>query len=199
MKLSSKIFFAVGLAGALTLVFPRAARADAIVVFDVSGELTDGSSFSGTVTIDTTDGDVTAADLSLGAPDDLGPFTLDYQTTYNTDDYELTFEDPSSDFIAIELPVKSLVGYPGTPICVSGAQCRYIDQGVNSGVDFFTGSGAGFDSGAALTESVAAAPEPSSTVPLIAGVLGLVAGIRRNRGRSSDGQIMPQQAVSRKI
>lgn len=182
MKL--RIFLAAGLMGALTLVFPRAARADAMVVFDASGELLNTSELSGTITIDTTNGDVTAADLSLSAPESAGPFTFDSQGVYNTHDYLLTFEDPSGDLLSIDLPEESLVGYTGTEICVSNAECPPDPNAPNSGVLAATNPDlSSFFTSGALTESVAPAPEPSTTVPLIAGVLGLVAGIKRERAR----------------
>ncbi len=93
------------------------ARADIITTFTAEGTFVDGATLGGTLTIDTTIGMVTAANLMVGAPYSLTLATVQNQTdpppppTY----YFVTVGATAAGFPYIDLifPVSSLVAYAG--------------------------------------------------------------------------------------
>ena len=96
-------------------------------VFAAYGTFADGASLSGTVTIDTTAGQITAANLQVGTPDSAA-FTV-VSEDQGTNIFGLwlatiyTAGNPRSfPYIAFFFPASTLVGYAGGPIC-SNSSC----------------------------------------------------------------------------
>lgn len=103
-----------------TLAVASMAVAHAGTIFIAQGEFEDGSALSGTVTIDTVAGLFTDINLVAGAPTNLKFFTNISQGFDPTPGAFYTVFvsnlDGSFDF-AFGLPVLSLIGYTGGPIC----------------------------------------------------------------------------------
>jgi hypothetical protein len=109
---------------AATLILAAApARAGLLVTFDVSAQLTDPTSeatdtVGGTITIDTTTGIATAADLTVTGDDQFTAGYIGYQDSTPIG-VDLGFQpgagqlDPS---VELYLPAPSLVGYGGGPL-----------------------------------------------------------------------------------
>jgi hypothetical protein len=162
------------LAGLLLAASAVVAHAD--TVFDLSGQSTFGPA-SGTMTVNTTTGQVTQVALLLGGsdfgilygyfsvPDPEDPTTTIEAT--NVDDFELTF--------VLTLPVASLIDYKGGPVCSS-----------SNGIDYCSpifeqiGEIGGLTSGSFEPESpTSITPEPSALTLFGTGVLGLLGIARR--------------------
>jgi len=95
-------------------------RADTISTFNASGTFQSGSTLSGTVTIDTTTGVVTAVDLTASSPDSLNFTFIQVQIPNSTDNGDFFLQTapaavglPNLDFA---LPDSFLVGYVGGSI-----------------------------------------------------------------------------------
>lgn len=145
------------------------------VTFDASGSLEGGSTLGGTFTVDTTDGMVTAVDLTLTSPyagtyDVLNGQSPD-GTGYN---FGASFSYGTYPSITILLPVSTLVGYTGGPLCslamecngdeVSGLLITGADQTVK--VQQLTG-------GTASAGNISSVPEPSLFALIALGFAGL--------------------------
>lgn len=110
---------AFGLAVIGTLIGGLAAgsaRADVITTFNATGTFADGATLSGTVTIDSTTGVMTAADLGISAPDNLTLTNLYFQEA----NYPLSgiYEGavnagPTYPVLIFGMPVSTLDGYDG--------------------------------------------------------------------------------------
>ena len=164
--------------GALALAVALAsapARADVIRVFEANGVFEDGVALGGTITIDVTAGEVTAADLLLSAPISAevtgiagtGEFGGGVIQTF------FTSAGPGNPFPVIVLGflTPSLVGYGGGPLASvampqGGAASDYIAAADVDGVG--------------LTSGTLTVPEPSTWAMMLLGFAGLgFAGYRR--------------------
>lgn len=91
-----------------------ARAATTYTTFGATGTFDDGSTLSGTIMIDTVNGDLGAIDLFVSAPDNL---TLDYnlESESSSGDYLIYVGESSNEFpeFVLSLPVDSLVGYTG--------------------------------------------------------------------------------------
>jgi PEP-CTERM motif len=202
---------------ALTLS-SAAAWADTLVLFELNATFKQFPSLStsyqvltGPITIDTTNGTVTATDLTLTVYDDpavplgseefggagfsivQGPQTYVFNTagidshTY----YRLDIFDPSFlNYLDVDFPVASLVGYSGGPLCgncpimMGGpilSSLAYNFDGLSSSgahpistVSFFLQEGT-------LTPEATAVPEPSTFALIGTGVIGFAGAFCRQR------------------
>ena len=110
-QFATLLAFVIGLSASVS-------RADG-AIFTAQGLFQDGSALSGTVAIDTVVGSFTAINLVVGPPTNLTFFTNISQTSKAAPEYYTVFvsnADGKFDF-AYGLPVLSLVGYSGGPIC----------------------------------------------------------------------------------
>ncbi len=127
----------------LALTASVAARADDIVTtYNFDGVTTfDGSSLTGTITIDSTIGAFTAIDATYIGEGQTDTFTGDVsnQGTFFNDGYVGFFNadqgDPSvagGAQIALLLPYEYLTGYPGSLICANAYSCNNVISTVYS-------------------------------------------------------------------
>jgi hypothetical protein len=182
------------------LYFADRAKAAVIVDFNASGSFQDGSSLSGTITIDTAIGMATAADLTVGtpggmelnsaSPNDFGVIP-DFISTPSGEAYEIRLFASKQfslifareELINIILPVESLEGYSGGSIALGGGR---LDSGYFNG--FLSPQPSGLQSDLSFGELTAvstAVPEPTAIVDLCP-ILLLLAGhrcLRRRPGR----------------
>jgi hypothetical protein len=88
-------------------------RADLITTFDATGTFDDGSTLSGTVTIDVTTGGATAIDLTTSPPDPFSFSTIINQ--FSTSGRSLIVGDkPAGNaHLIFDIPEANLVGYTG--------------------------------------------------------------------------------------
>jgi hypothetical protein len=107
----------------LLAVAAGSVRADAITTFDASGDFGPPAgppitfiSFTGTITIDTTIGQVTAADITLGFQNPFTDvtFTGITPTGHNgSGPTDITLLDPGGDVFSFQVDASDLVDYPG--------------------------------------------------------------------------------------
>jgi hypothetical protein len=144
----------------------------ATILFNVNGNLADGASISGTITINNTTGTATAANLTFGAPDSINMpliygqglgffgalpnnYGLGLRNTTDTMNFNFIF------------PTTTLVGYNGGPI----AEGNLFNVTTNS-------PGAGV---VTMSLTTVSAPEPTSLALVGGGLLGLLLFAQRAR------------------
>jgi len=164
------------LATLLLAVCAPSAHADIISTFDASGTFGDGSALTGTITIDTSNGLVTATDLFVGSPGNVGPFTSFVQSLPSGQTAIDTTGAGGSELFLM-LGAGSLVGYSGSDLCSTTEACT-----VFGAFSFYAEGGmlvSALSSGD-LTEAGTGVntPEPPSMFLLIAGLLGLAGALR---------------------
>lgn len=143
------------------------------MTFNLSGMLDDGAALSGTFTLNEITGTVTAVDLVLTAPN-AGTFNVVDGQGPDGSDYDfgaaITYGEYPS--ITILLPVSTLVGYDGGPVCNLNALCLgYETSGLLTNSDDNGDTAHALTSGIATPEGVTATPEPASLG--LVGLLGL--------------------------
>jgi hypothetical protein len=159
---------------AVLLVAIGAPIAHADTVFTVTGSFDDGAILSGTATINTTTGLVTAFDLSTTGAFVSGPYTTvdPGQGPFNGQySVSSTLSNSSIDFL---FPSGSLVGYAGGSLCSLPLNCPYVSFLTAPSGNFALASGS-------LTPQVTT-PEPSSVALMLLGV-GLVFVMRKRIGQ----------------
>jgi hypothetical protein len=161
---------------AMTLALGTApVRADVIRVFEANGVFDDGVKLGGTLTIDVTTGDVTAANLLLSEPVSAevtglggsGELGGGFAQTF-------TSAGPGGPFPVITLGflTPSLVGYGGGPLA-----SRAMPQG-----GFNSDYGLSPDEPVGLASGTLTVPEPSTWAMMLMGFAGLgFAGYRASR------------------
>jgi hypothetical protein len=153
------------LIAAVAVVASLSAARASVVVFDVNGTLDPwlgGGSFSGTLSIDVTTGNITHADVVLRQTDHFelwNDFPIGYQNLiqlYGVASYQLN--------IVVNAPngvFGSLVGFNGSPIVQGSLR------------DPYSGAHDDIVSGSVTPEVVVAVPEPSTWAMMILGFCGL--------------------------
>ena len=176
---------------AVFLCFTMSAFADSFTTFNINGTFTDGTTLSGTVTIDTTAGHITAANIwysgdgqwytSLGSqgPYDVPPTPVAYTAFIGLagsySEFGLSFTGTSA--------LDSLVGYTGGNLCSQASPCSIPGESGNGVSDWFNGTRTVLLQSGSMTASAAtgaSVPEPSSLL-LFVGGLGAAAGMCRQR------------------
>ena len=153
---------------ALTIAAPATSAAP--ILFFATGT-TAGSTLSGSVTIESTNGNVTAVNLIMSG---LLSYTANVfvyqgnQISSGTSPYLILAKDASgNNNVQLQLPVTTLLGYNGGNICTTGAPCSSFTS---------TANGTPFTGGSLST----ATPEPTG-LALVGGLLVGLASLRRRR------------------
>jgi hypothetical protein len=172
-----------------------AAHADTVSTFDISGSTAPNESFgtgslSGTLTIDTTTGVVTGIDILLNVPiPSLSSFeTFVFESAPTSHEevisniFVIALKDGSIESFGLALPVSSLVGYTGGPVCSGTNPCI---SGASSTVspllgDYFSNpQSATLTLETPITTDPSPVPEPSSLTLMGTGVIGAFCTLRR--------------------
>ncbi len=153
-RLATSAAFGGVLALLAVLAAPSPARADVTEVFNLFGEFDNGSTLSGTVTIDTTNGSMTAIDA---AADSFTFNTITDQGPYFTEYVVRAGSAGAADQLYLAFGVGSLLGYGGSSLSP--------DTQIN-GATYLKGGGAN-------PAELSPVPEPSSWALLIVGFIGV--------------------------
>ena len=137
-------------------------RADITTIFDASGTFSDGSTLSGTVTIDVTSGTATSWDLTAGSYQFL---SLDSQQNAGGA-ILLSGDDSSIAQLSLFIPVAGLAGYTGGSLTTS-SNLQLLPS---------------FDQTQLTSGSLTSVPEPST---LAIGAIGAVAFLAYGWSRQS--------------
>jgi PEP-CTERM motif len=169
------------------------ARADVIRVFEATGVFDDGVKLGGTLTIDVTTGNVTAADLLLGEPISAEVTGLGGKGV-NGGGFSQMFLSlgPASPLPLITLGflTPSLVAYGGGPLASDAAPqgalvSTYAPPSGAEFVDLASGT---------LTSSTLTVPEPSTWSMMLMGFAGLgFAGYRASRKMAAAATYSPRR------
>jgi hypothetical protein len=167
------------IAAILAVALPAAA---ANVTFDASGTLSDGSVLSGTLTIDTTAGDIVGSDLITTGPSSFTFVNIVNQSytqvpgNYNVGDRNSTSTE-DFDFDLPDLGQTPLAGYDGGSICSASVSC--VNGGGSNLYDLVLNQGGAYLLSGSLSPAV---PEPTPTILISLGLFGLGAlEFRRRR------------------
>ncbi len=176
----------------LALALGTAAHADTIRNFDLTATFGSAGYIPyiidfGAIAIDTTTGSYDPSHLSYGgiplssSPGDSYGYVSELFTAMR-----LTFSNGSHQnkyFFDIILPVTTLIGYAGGPICSDSTVCENLDFFAKyGGTPYPVSSNAGFGSSYATTGALtplSATPEPSSVLLLGTGALSVIGIVRR--------------------
>jgi hypothetical protein len=166
----SRLAASVTLGGVLvllaTLAAPSSARADVTEVFNLFGEFDNGSTLSGTVTIDVTNGSATAIDA---AADSFVFTNITSQGPQFTEYVVRAGSAGNADQLYLAFGVGSLLGYGGSSLSP--------DTQINGAV-FLKGGGAN-------PNESSPAPEPSTWALIIVGFTGVGFFAARRAGRAT--------------
>jgi hypothetical protein len=160
------------------------ANADTIQIFDASGTFVDGASLSGTVTIDTTNGIVTASTLAVSAPDTLAFDFVQFQQSNVSGIWELTFGTTAAGLPNLNIGIAT-TGSADPLIGYTGGSVASINSPVMGGVsDIFYSSATQVSLTSGSFTLPTATPEPTTLALLILGGAPLAFfGARRRRSQ----------------
>lgn len=179
--------FLAGTLCAMALSAYGPAASAAVTVFDVTGDLRNGSMLTGTLSIDTAAGvqnPLTALNLTFTAGNNqFAGFTTNTILSAGTFQgyYQIEAGAYSGPYAKLFLHTGALAGFTGGPLCsdfdVAPAYCGFSS-------DAYTANGAfsALASGGVMQREVqGAVPEPATWAMMLAGFGGLGAIIRRRR------------------
>ena len=146
------------------------------MIFDANATASNGADLTGTFTIDTVLGKVTAVDLFVSAPGSFSTTVVGLQGPGGSGFYSFLttgglFVPP---YLSLSFPVTTLIGYTGGALCTTTSPCG----GQYSGYQGSSGN-VPFQSVTLTAET----PEPVSAVLAGGGLLAL--GVLRRRRRNS--------------
>lgn len=158
------------LLGLLALVAPNTVRADS--TFNASGTFQDNSTLAGTLTIDTSTGLITGADLSVQY--NISPsVTEDFTNVLGQTPDSIQLEGNHFSDLFIYFDASSLVGYAGGALCSTSVSCVGMVVSEVSPSNGITGVPFNdFLTSGTLTASVSPTAEPP-TIVLLGFSLGL--------------------------
>jgi PEP-CTERM motif len=194
MRTHSRFFFCV-LATLTCLVFaPASLLADTTDTFTISGTFLDGSTLSGTITIDVTTGMIGSNNIVwTGSSTTLGPFNAPPGPAVGmqTGAVVALLNDADNDVLILALDTDNapnpgtLVGYTGGALCTFSSETTppdpCTDPFANTVLLPLGAPQLDLQSGSATLTSSVLTPEPSSVLLLGAGLLSL--GILRHGQR----------------
>jgi len=155
------------------LLFAPAGRAD--TTFTVTGMLANSSTVSGTITINTATGAVDGFDVTVAGAFNFTANMFGSSSSPFAGDWEIegqTAFNPSASFVAIVLPVTTLVGFMGANICDVANPC-------NGNFVSDAGTVTNPPPNSSFTGGSLSAPEPSTMLLMIGGGAMLLAAKRR--------------------
>lgn len=162
------------------------AYADSIANFNLSAALESGAA-QGTITIDTSTGQITGGNFTANAPAPPGlPPIVDVFTTLQNAGYNGTNQIANfvsdTDRFELSLPLVSLVGYTGSSICSiaerTGCTIANTQGYYPTLLIYFGGELADAAVTGTLTPSSAPTPEPATYLLVGAGLAGIIAARR---------------------
>jgi hypothetical protein len=173
------------------LCFGMSAYADQMTVFQVAGTFTDGTTFSGNLTVDTTAGTITAADIWYSGDGQsytiVGPQGA-YDVPPTPVAYTAFIEAPGSSSMfgfAIEgsSALDSLVGFTGGSLCSQSSPCYIPAESGNEYSDWNGASRTVLLQSGDVVAATTAVPEPGSLLLLGASLIIFMVFIAIQRGK----------------
>lgn len=157
------------------LALSLAARADVVQSFFIDATLSDGYTANGVVIIDTTTGEYQNSSFSFSNGTYTNVFTFPYGQESGRAETLVQFPATTADFFLL-LPLPSLVGYNGGPICSDDAPCP-VSGYSSAAYLFYDNSGEPTGIIDVVSGALDPTPEPGSlalTGTALFGVVGLV-------------------------
>lgn len=157
---------------AALLTSSLAAHADTIGTLPLNGSFQNGSTVSGSITVDDTTGTALSGNLSVNTGSMtllFGPTALGQFTFYSFDTTVFNFNDPQGDTLALAVLGDGV--FSTSSFCTVQASCDGILSALVS-------SGAGLTFLQSTTPA-SVTPEPSSIILLATGLLGIAGTLKR--------------------